>query len=179
MEERYEDDIWQPQWPQGHKPSFTYYKPTFEKHVGKSGKTWLVPAVTRIPNRGDHLYVTSSADPNETGTGFGGRTLFMPMMDGTEFELKGGWHSRSVDLLKDTDIDTSKQHLTFGGVSLHRTGDMWLYGLLYADLVPKIGYFDRIQKIAKDIATERGETVYYGVLSLGGSISGQMKGGDS
>jgi len=174
-----DEDIWQPHWPQGHKPSFTYNKPTFEKHVGKSGKTWLVPAVTRYPNRGDHLYVTSYADPNEKGTGFGGAVLFMPMMDGTEFELKGGWHSRSVDLLNDTGIDTMNQHLTYGAVGLHHTGDMWIYGLLYADTTPKIGRFDRIQTIAKQIATERGERVRYGVLSLGGSVSGWMKGGDN
>ena len=173
---QFDEDTWLPQWPKGFKPNYRYTRPTYEKHVGKSGKTWLIPSVTRLPNRGDHIYVTAYKDIDRAGPGFGGRTIVLPLMDGTDFELHGGWHSRPVDLLEDTGIDAMNQHLTYGAVGLHRVkGQMWIYGILHEDAAPTIGRFDRIERIAQDIANERNEQVAYGSLSLGGSVSGVIK----
>ena len=170
------EDIWLPQWPQGYKPNYRYTKPTYEKHVGISGKTWLIPAVTRLPNRGDHIYVTAHEDVAKFGSGFGGKTIILPLIDGTDFELNGGWHSRPMELLKDTGIYALNQHLTYGAIGLHRVKDqMWIFGLLHEDMKPQIGRFDRIETLAKEIATERNEQVIFGSLSLGGSVSGVIK----
>jgi hypothetical protein len=166
------EDIWLPQWPQGYKPSYSYNKPTFEKHVGISGKTWLIPAVTRLPNRGDHIYVTAYVDPDKFGSGFGGRTLHMPLITGGEFALNGGWHANSRALLEDTGIDCTKQHLTYGAVGVHRIEYMTIYGVIWQDTAPQIGEFTRVEKKAQEIANERNETVIYSVISLGGGSSG-------
>lgn len=84
------DHIWIAQWPQGHKPSFTYGRPTFECHVGESGCTWLIPAITVLPNQGDHIYRTAFPNAKRAGVGFGGATLYMPLLNGHDFELRGG-----------------------------------------------------------------------------------------
>lgn len=172
------EDIWLPQWPQGSKPNFRYHKPTFETHVGKSGKTWLIPAVTRIPNRGDHIYVTSYEDVTKKGTGFGGATLRFPLITGGEFVLNGGWHGNSRHLHEDTGIDTFNQHLTYGAVGLHRFTNTWLmgiFGILHEDEKPQIGKFNRIELLAQDIANERNEPVWYGSLSYGGGSAGRKE----
>lgn len=171
------EDIWLPQWPQGYKPSFRYNKPTFECHVGKSGNTWLIPAVTRLPNRGDHLYVTEYPDVTRVGKGFSGAILHMPLINGRDFELRGGWHGNSKLCYKDTGVDTRNQHLTFGAIAVHRTGYSGLFGILYEDKKPRIGKFDRIEQLAQEMANERNERVYYSVLSYGGGASGWKEGG--
>lgn len=172
----FDEDTWLPQWPQGYKPNYRYTKPTFETHVGKSGKTWLIPAVTRYPNRGDHIYVTAYSDVTKRGDGFARRTIHLPLIGGGEFELNGGWHSNADACLADTGIDCTNQYLTYGAVGLHRAGHMVIYGLIYQDKSPQIGSYKRIETLAKKIATERGEHVVYGVVSLGGAASGVAKG---
>lgn len=169
------DDIWIARWPPNTQPKFIYNRPTFEHYVGNSGKAWLVPAVTVLPNQADHIYVTAYADWNKFGTGFGGRTLVMPLIDGGYFHLKGGWHSRAEALLADTGIDTRNQRLTYGAVALHRTSSMDLFGILYEDTSPQLGTDDRIVKIAQKIANERNEPVFYSYLSAGGASSAMVK----
>ena len=172
----FDDDIWIAQWPQGHQPSFTYGKPTFETHVGKSGMTWLIPAITRYPNQGDHIYRTAGVDPDEIGTGFGGAILDMPLMNGHSFLLKGGWHGNSKDLFDDTGIDTFALHKTYGAVGLHRAkGFMDLVGIIYEDSTPKIGRLDRIDSIAQEIANRLNEDVVAAHLSYGGGSCSIVK----
>lgn len=172
-----ENDFWLPRWPPNTQPSFTYGRPTFVTHVGNSGRTWLVPAITVLPNRADHIYVTAYADPKKAGEGFGGATLFMPLISGRTFALRGGWHTRADTLYDDTNIDVRNSRLTYGAVALHRsyTTGMELVGLLYADKSPQLGYDDRIIKIAQKIANERNEPVFYSYLSAGGGSSAQIK----
>lgn len=175
MSEQINDDIWYPKWPPNTQPRFTYGRPTFETHVGNSGHTWLVPAITVLPNRGDHVYVTAHADCMMPGRGFGGRTLHMPLISGTDFALRGGWHTRAEDLYSDTDIDVRHLRLTYGAVGLHRTyTGLELVGLLYADQAPQLGTTTRIVELAKWLANDRNETVYYSYLSAGGGASAQI-----
>ena len=178
-----DEDIWVPQWQPNTQPHFTYGRPTFETHVGKSGCTWLVPAITVLPNRADHLYRTAHKDRRVTGRGFAGRTLWMPLLSGTDFALKGGWHGNAEDLLADTGIDVRHLRLTYGAVGLHRTYNtgMELIGLLHYDKSPQIGYDTRIIDIAQEIANTRGEKVYYSYLSAGGGASAPItpEGGDT
>ena len=170
------DHIWIAQWPQGHKPSFTYGRPTFEMHVGKSGMTWLIPAITIIPAQGDHIYRTAYKDVTKVGRGFAGATLVLPLLNGNDFTLRGGWHGNSKDLYEDTGIDTFNLHKTYGAVGLHRgKGGSDLVGILYKDSTPKIGRLDRISHIAQDIANELNQDVFVSYLSYGGGLSGVTK----
>lgn len=171
-------DMWLCRWPPNTQPKFIYDKPTFDHYVGNSGKAWLVPAVTRLPNMADHIYVTAYADWSKAGSGFGGRQLVMPLIDGGYFRLNGGWHSRAEPLLEDTRIDVRHTRLTYGAVGLHRAKGgygMDLFGILYEDLSPQLGTHDRIIKIAQRIANERKEPVYYSLLSAGGGASAMIK----
>jgi hypothetical protein len=168
-------DFWLPQWPPNTQPRFTYGRPTFEAHVGESGKTWLVPAITVFPNRADHIYVTAYADVNKYGQGFAGRTLDMPLISGRSFMLRGGWHSRAEALLEDTGIDTTRERKTYGAVGLHRGyGGMEIVGVLYKDESPQIGYHERIVHIAQKFANEYDWPIFYSFLSAGGGASAQV-----
>jgi hypothetical protein len=168
------DDMFYWGWPKNNKPSFTYTRPTFEVHVGKSGLTWFVPAVTVLPNRADHVYRTAYADTSRVGTGFAGGTIVLPLLDGSDFLLKGGWHSRAEDLLKDTGIDCLNLYKTYGAVGVHRLPGpvSGVYGLLHKDKAPQIGIFHRIETIAQRLANERNERVYYTVASYSGGSAG-------
>ena len=169
-----EKDIWVPQWPPNTQPSFVYHKPTFGAHLGKSGNTWLVPAITVLPNRADHIYVTAYPDPEKTGKGFAGAIMHMPLLTGRDFILRGGWHSRADALLEDTGLDVRNSRLTYGAVGLHRSGS-WLVGLLHYDESPQLGYHDRIPQLAQKLANERNESVFYSFLSAGGGASGRKE----
>lgn len=169
------DDTWYWGWPKGFKPDFNYRRPTFEMHVGTSGLTWFVPAVTVRPNRADHIYRTAYEDRSRRGTGFAGGTIILPLIDGTDFELLGGWRTNSKQLLEDTGIDCSNMYLTYGAVGLHKISGGYmpgLFGLLHADKAPLIGKFDRIESIAQQFANERQEYVHYNVVSYGGGSAG-------
>lgn len=169
------DDTFVYGWPKGYKPEYKYPKPTFEKFVGESGCTWLIPAVTVIPNRGDHLYRTAYADVSRMGEGFARGTLLLPLLDGTDFELKGGWRGNSRHCYEDTGVDCRSMHMSFGAVGLHKLPGSYmpgLYGLLYKDKAPQIGMFHRIEAIAQRFANERQERVFYSVISYGGGSAG-------
>lgn len=170
------DYIWLAEWPQGHRPTFTYGRPTFECHVGESGMTWLIPAITIIPARADHIYRTAFKDVTKVGRGFAGATLIMPLLNGEDFPLRGGWHGNAKDLFEDTGIDTFNLHKTYGAVGTHRAKKgSDLVGILYKDTRPKIGHLDRISRIAQDIANEINEPVFASYLSAGGGLCGQIK----
>jgi len=57
----------------------------YHKHVGKSGRTWLV---ADCPHAAENVYVTNNpqntTSPRDGFQGFGGATLNMPLVDGTE-----------------------------------------------------------------------------------------------
>jgi hypothetical protein len=69
----------------------------YHKHVGKSGKIWLI---ADQPNSADHIYVEGG--PNSDG--FGGRELTFPLVDGTEIKLRGPWHSNGQAFVDDTGL---------------------------------------------------------------------------
>lgn len=165
-------DFWLPRWPPNTQPRFTYGKPTFETHIGKSGCTWLIPAVTVYPNRADHIYVTEHPDSNKKGRGFAGATLDMPLITGASFLLKGGWHGNTKDLLEDTGIDLTREFLTYGAVGLYRGySGMEIVGVLYSDKSPQIGYMDRVARLAQKFTNEHDWPIFYSYLSAGGGAS--------
>ena len=168
-------DIWLPLWPPNTRPTFTYGRPTFAIHKGKSGHEWLVPAVTVLPNRADHIYRTAYPDPKKAGPGFGGATMLMPLLTGKDYALKGGWHGNADDLLEDTSIDVRNSRKTYGAVGFHRTQSSELVGLLYADLHPKLGTDTRIIKLAQKLSNEYQEPLFYSYLSAGGGASGLIE----
>jgi hypothetical protein len=168
-------DIWFPVWPPNTRPTFTYGRPTFAVHKGKSGHEWLVPAVTVLPNRADHIYVTAYPDPSKKGEGFGGAVLDLPLLTGRSYLLRGGWHSRAEALLDDTGIDVRNLRKTFGAIGFHRTADLEIFGILYADPHPKLGYDDRIVRMAQQLANEYQEPLFYSYLSAGGGAAGLIK----
>lgn len=162
-------------WPKGYKPSYNYPKPTFETYLGKAGHTWLIPAVTVLPNRGDHLYRTAYADVSRRGEGYARGTLILPLLDGTDFELRGGGMGNSRQCFEETGVDCRNMHLTYGAVGLHKIPGGYmpgLYGLLHKDNAPQIGIYHRIEAIAQRLANERNERVFYSVISLGGGSAG-------
>lgn len=166
-------EYWEWKWP-GKKPDYMYHKPTFELHVGKEGHAFLVPAITVLANQADHIYVTAWPDWDKPGSGFAGSTLKLPLLNGDYFELKGGWHTRAAHLLEQTGIDVTNQFLTWGAVGEKRTGYMDLMGIHYADKVPTMGQFNRIETIAQAMANVLFKSVYYSVHSMGGGSSGPV-----
>jgi len=88
----------------------TVKKIRFRKHIGKSGKIWLVG----IANDELHAEILNeiyvSADPREDeleckNRGFGGSTLKFQLENGSTTSLKGPWHSNPTVFTEDTGIE--------------------------------------------------------------------------
>lgn len=147
---------------------------TYKKLVGKSGRTWLVAVQ---PNEADNIYVSGG----KNSQGFTGRTLVFKLEDGSTLELQGPWHSNSTSLLADTGYDIRDKYLTFGVIGKQiRYGDYGLSPVTIIDVLHKdkewvLGEFDRIQKLAQEIANDLGETICCFQKSQGGSSSGTVK----
>jgi hypothetical protein len=151
---------------------------TYEMYVGKSGRAWFVPYLQT--DKADNIYVTDSADWLKRGNGFGGTTLRLNLKDGSDFALRGGWHSNAEGLLEDTGVDVTDTHLTYGAVGLSRVENayMTIGDLIYKDEEPTMGKYNRIRTIAVEYANEHNVTVYYCVQSTGGGSCGPIKPGD-
>lgn len=149
----------------------------YHKYLGKSGNTWLV---ADAPNAAEHVYVTNNPQNTTSRSqgfeGFGGATLQMPLLDGTVFELHGGWHSNSDALFADTGIDVRDKYLTFVVLAKERdfTKDLSmrtiLRGIVYKDAAPTLGKYDRY----KDLIPLYPEARVYYSQSHGGSSSGYI-----
>lgn len=142
----------------------------YYRYVGKSGNTWLV---ADQENAAENVYVTDS--PRNNGKqGFGGATLRMPLIEGGEFALVGGWHSNSDALFADTGIDVRDKYRTFVLLAMKReTTDDGTYRsifreIVYRDTAPTLGRYDRY----KEIMAAHPEADYYYMTSHGGSSSG-------
>ena len=84
-------------------------KEVFVRYIGKGGRIWLV-GVTEPSN---NIYV----DGCPGSQGFGGSTLTFKMVDGSEVQLKGPWHSNSEALFYETGVDVRGLHKTFVVIS--------------------------------------------------------------
>lgn len=146
----------------------------FEKHVGKSGNTWLV-AVQE--NAAANVYVTNNpantTSRNQGFEGFGGSTLSFPLTDGTVFEAHGPWHTNSDALYEDTGVDVRNRHFTWVALGMdrdHIDSATIIRGVVYKDEQPTLGSFNRYKEIIK----LHPEALVYFMESEGGSSSGAI-----
>jgi hypothetical protein len=145
----------------------------YKKLIGKSGKTWLVPT-GRFP--ADNIHV--SGDSNSQG--YGGSTLTFALEDGSRLDLKGPWHCNSHDLFLDTGLDIRDRHATrvvIAEKAEYEKGEYkpTLSGILHEDLDFQESNFHRGTDLAKELANKLGKSVYYHVLTGGGSHAGWKK----
>ena len=150
----------------------------YYKFVGKSGRTWLV---ADQPDAASNIYVTNNA-ANTTERrgfqGFGGATLVMPLVEGGEFELHGGWHSNADALFEDTGEDVRDKHSTFVVVAKDRRLEDWrtiLTDVVYQDAEWTLGRFDRGRAIAKRLQEELDCPLILYSESMGGSSCGPVQ----
>ncbi len=143
--------------------------------VGKSGCIWLYAVQD---NSADNIYVSGGKNSD----GFAGRTLTFPLIDGKELKLAGPWHANSHDLFKDTGIDLRDKNLTFVVIGLGRETKKTEKGrldimldVIYKDKEPTIGYFDRGDRLAQEIANKIKRPVFYYIQSCGGSSSSKIE----
>lgn len=142
----------------------------YHRYAGKSGNTWLVAGSEAAA---ENIYVTNTP-ANSGGEGFGGAHLPMPLLDGTTFVLKGGWHSNSDALFVDTGVDVRNKYRTFVLLAMERdstedgTFRSVFRRIIYQDEKPVLGRYDRY----KEIIQAHPEADYYYMDSRGGSSHG-------
>jgi len=139
--------------------------------VGKSGRAWFYPS--ELHNAADYIYVTDSEDWDKAGRGFGGATVELQLDNGTRFSLKGGWHSNDEAFYEDTGVDIREKHLTFVIIAKQRAEGM-MQDVVYYDESPQVGFFNRGERTALEMATKLDEPLYYFSRSAGGSISARV-----
>lgn len=148
------------------------------KHVYKQSPDgrWFYPANSDEP--GAYIY-HDPRDPKSQG--FAGSTLTFELEDGTKVPVKGPWHSNSDALFQHTGIDLRAKHKTWGLVARVRDyiksnnlSNYCFKDVFHLDEQPIVGEYDRINKIAQDMANKLGETVYYYSESRGGSGCGPV-----
>lgn len=150
-------------------------KLVYEMVVAESGKAFFVPPEGTY-NRAGEIHCTDSANWDKAGQGYGGDTVKLPLLDGSVFELKGGWHTNSEHLLRETGMDIQDQHHTLVCIGLKRGKDKYPhYGVadvLYCDEEPTLGRFNRGDLIGQAFADGLNRPVYCGSQSLGGGSYG-------
>jgi len=150
---------------------------SYKKVIGKSGRIWLYAVQ---PNSADNIYVSASPNELQAGyngfQGFGGQVLKFRLDDESFIELKAPWKSNADSLLEDTGVDLRDKFVTFGVVgrdcSVTANGREIIRDIVYIDELITIGEFDRIEKIAQQIANELHKSVAYYSRSHGGSTQG-------
>lgn len=159
-------------------------KRRYKKLIGKSGRTWLVSIQD---DAAGNVYVSANPKENTPGykgfQGFGGRTLHFVLEDETKLDLTGPWHSNASALFEDTNYDVRDKHLTFGVVGLGREwktergccGPVTITNVIYKDSDWIIGEYNRINKIAQELANKLNKTVIKFVKSHGGSSCGPVE----
>ena len=140
-----------------------------KKFVRHQGTKWLW-LVADQPNSGDDIYVWD----NLNTSGFGGRHIDFTLTNDTVITLKGPWHSNSISFFDDTGIDIRDKHLTFGVISRKFANDEMI-DVLHQDEDWTIGPFNRIPTLAKEMANNLREKLYYFKLSQSGSSRGPVE----
>ncbi len=140
---------------------------TYFKHIGKSGKIWLI---STDPNCADHIYV--EGEPGSDG--FGGSTLEFKVTypENETIQLKGPWHSNSGAFFNDVGIDISDKHYVMvvigEDVRYGRNYENIVYRVLHQDKEPVLGTFHRGDVLGREWAQKRGQRVYVIDQSMGG-----------
>jgi hypothetical protein len=149
----------------------------WDKHIGKSGKIWLLPH-----NEEANTMVIVEGGPNSDG--FGGAELTFNLFGGGEIKLKGPWSSNYDSLFDDTGIDRRNRFRSWGCIGRHRSyhtspggydSRAVICDLLYWD--PEgglIGSYDRIERMAQRLAYQRDEVLFKFQGHYGGSLSGSV-----
>jgi hypothetical protein len=149
----------------------------YNKYIGKSGNTWLV---STEDDAASNVYVTNNpkntSNSKDSMAGFGGATLSFPLVDGTTFELHGGWHSNSDALFSDTGVDVRDKLYTFVVLSKGREfpkNGYWMgvmTDVVYKDEKPTLGNYYRYKELIKQYP----EAKFQYMESSGGSVSGMI-----
>ena len=140
---------------------------TYKKVIGKENIWYL----STQDNSADNLYCTA-INKTKRSNGFGGATLEFKLDDGTSDFVQGPWHSNSGSFLKDTGIDVTDKHFTFGVISMEKewlSPNSIMKDVIYQDDDWTLGSFDRIENLAKEMARKLNKKVYFYRQSTGGS----------
>lgn len=143
------------------------------KHIGKSGKIWLV---ADQPNSADNIYVEGKPGSD----GFGGATLEFPLTDSEEIiKLKGPWHTNDDALFADTGVDVRDKHyliVVIGEeVKYGKHYENIVHKVLYKDDEPVLGLFHRGDILGREYAQKLGRRVYVVRSSMGGGCYGYVE----
>jgi hypothetical protein len=138
----------------------------YHKHIGKSGKIWLVSNELACA---ENIYVDGGAGSR----GFAGRTMTFELVDGSTVNLIGPWCSNTEALFVDTGIDVRDKFYTWGCIGTSRSGN-GISNLIYFDTDPVLGTFNRIETLAKQLSEERQQCLYYYSQTRGGSTLGPV-----
>lgn len=143
------------------------------KHIGKSGKIWLLPKDEEV-----NSMVIVQGDPGSQG--FGGRDMHFKLDDGTSLMLRGPWSSNHDAFFAETGVDRRSHYRTWGCIGLDHGYVAYRHGyaqrrscildLIHVD--PEggcIGTYDRIDDLAKQIAFEQQVVVARFSQTYGGS----------
>jgi len=120
---------------------------------------WLV---ADQENAADNIYLAGN------GRGFGGRKITFTLVSGDKITFQGPWLSNANHLFLETGIDVRDKYKTLGAIAKDLDGDA-LEDIVYLDMQPMIGSFDRIQESAQLLANQLKIKLYYHVESSIGS----------
>lgn len=152
----------------------------YHTFIGRSGNTWVV---ANTLDAAAHVYRTDNPanekrkGVSDSSLGFSGRTLKFPLVDGSVYELNAGWHSSAHDLLKDTDVDLTKNYFTFGIIALdcefikNSYCNYTYHHVLHLDKGLVLGDFYRVRDLAQKISNKIQRKLTYWSESNGGSTN--------
>jgi len=142
------------------------YEAEHRKYVKiiEGSTTWLY-----VPERAEFIYCQTN-----DRTGFAGRTITFPLIDGGSVSLIGPWHTNAHAQFADTGVDLRDKHYTKGLIAGQRLS-CWPYefdDVIYYEEEPIIGTFNRIEEMCKKLVKGQGKALFYYSESFGGSTSG-------
>lgn len=146
----------------------------YRLHVGSTGRRWVVADQEAAA---ENIY----ADGGPGSQGMAGRTLTFDLIDGGSVDFIGPWKSNPDDLFKETGVDVRNTHFTKGVCAFDiKLGRPWPSPDIYIDVqhfddVPILGAYNRVEKIAQEIADRTRRVVHYAFISKGGGSSFRAK----
>lgn len=146
---------------------------TFKMALDGKGCVWFY--TLEGTNPGGYVYVHDPSD--DKSDGFGGSTITFKIGKSGSYAAKGPWHTNTDALYQHTQIDLRSKHLTFGCIGKARSYErhqMVIEDLIFCDSEPVLAAFNRIESLAKDLANELNQQLYYYSESSGGSSSGPV-----
>lgn len=151
-------------------PREDYEEKRWKRVVGKR-TTWYIP-LNDYP--AEEIHCAGGPDSQ----GYGGSTISFTLENGEVVKEKGPWHSNSESLFHDTSIDIRNTHRTYGIIAVDNNwaNGHWSYkDIIYKDSGPTPGHFNRIERLAQDIANLLDSPLYFYSCSPGGSYSAGVR----